>query len=130
MEKDNNEEIKLGLYGIKETFKKDITISNTKFYKGSIRSGNKIEFEGSIVIIGDVNSGAEIIAGENIAVVGILRGLAHAGANGNETAIITANEILSPQIRIADKIIELQKNADQKNLKYAYINGTNNIVIE
>ena len=130
MEKDNNEEIKLGLYGIKETFKKNIDISNTKFYKGSIRSGNKIEFEGSIVIIGDVNAGSEIIAGENIAVVGILRGLAHAGAQGNKSAIITANEILSPQIRIADKIIELQKNSDQNTPKYAYINASDNIVIE
>lgn len=130
MEKDNNEEIKLGLYGIKETFKKNIDISNTKFYKGSIRSGNKIEFEGSIVIIGDVNAGSEIIAGENIAVVGILRGLAHAGAQGNKSAIITANEILSPQIRIADKIIELQKNSDQNTPKYAYINDSDNIVIE
>lgn len=132
MEKGDNKEIKLGLYGIKETFKKDIDISNTKFYKGSLRSGNKIEFEGSIVIIGDVNAGSEVIAGENIAVVGVLRGLAHAGAQGNKSAIISANEISSPQIRIADKILELQTKIDgkDKTKKYIYIDEKDEIVIE
>ena len=70
----------LGLHDIKRTFRKDIQISETKFYKGSIRSGQRLEFEGSIVIIGDVNDGAEVIAEDNIAVVGSLRGMAHAGA--------------------------------------------------
>ena len=99
----------LGLHGIKRTFKKDIKISETKFYKGSIRSGQKLEFEGSIVIIGDVNDGAEVIAEDNIAVVGNLRGMAHAGAKGNEEAIIAASIIESPQIRIASKILERER---------------------
>lgn len=82
----------LGLSGIKKTFEKDVQISKTKYYEGSLRSGQKLEYEGSLVIIGDVNGGAEVIAGENIAVIGSLRGLAHAGAKGNKKAIITAVE--------------------------------------
>ena len=79
-----NEDIiksELGLHGIKETFNKKIETSDTKFYKGSLRSGKKLEFEGSLVVIGDVNAGAEVIAGENIVILGSLRGLAHSGAN-------------------------------------------------
>ena len=72
----------LGLHGIKKTFYKEVATSETKFHKGSLRSGQRIEFEGSLVIIGDVNAGAEVIAGENIVVLGTLRGLAHAGAKG------------------------------------------------
>ena len=47
----------LGLHGIKKTFKKEIEVSETKFYKSSLRSGQRLEFEGSIVILGDVNDG-------------------------------------------------------------------------
>ena len=89
----------LGLYGIKQVFEKEIDNSETKFYKGNMRSGQKIEFEGSLVIIGDVNGGAEVIAGENIVILGNLRGLAHAGAKGNKKAIIATNRIECPQIR-------------------------------
>ena len=91
----------LGLHGIKKTFYKEVATSETKFHKGSLRSGQRIEFEGSLVIIGDVNAGAEVIAGENIVVLGILRGLAHAGAKGNKDAVIEASEIEAVQIRIA-----------------------------
>ena len=53
--------------------------------------------------------GAEVIAEENIIVFGTIRGLAHAGANGNRKAIIVANEIDAPQIRIADIIKEIER---------------------
>ena len=61
----------LGLHGIKKVFEKDIENSETKFHKGNLRSGQKIEFEGSLVILGDVNAGAEVIAGENIVILGV-----------------------------------------------------------
>ena len=93
----------LGLYGIKKSFNKEIATSETKFYKGSIRSGQKMEFEGSLVILGDVNAGAEVLAEDNVVILGILRGMAHAGAKGNKEAIIAAASIESAQIRIADK---------------------------
>ena len=121
----------LGLHDIKRTFRKDIQISETKFYKGSIRSGQRLEFEGSIVIIGDVNDGAEVIAEDNIAVVGSLRGMAHAGAKGNEKAIIAANIILSPQLRISSKILERdRKDIERESCTYAYINDDGIIEME
>ena len=119
----------LGLHGIKKAFSKEIESSETKFHKGSLRSGQKIEFEGSIVILGDVNAGAEVIASENIVVLGILRGLAHAGAKGNTNAIIASNMIDCPQIRISNKIKEMEKDETMKS--YAYINEeTGEIVFE
>ena len=121
----------LGLHDIKRTFKKDIQISETKFYKGSVRSGQKLEFEGSIVIIGDVNDGAEVIAEDNIAVLGNLRGMAHAGAKGNEKAIIAASIINSPQIRIASIIKERErKDIERESFSYAYINDEGIIEME
>ena len=111
----------LGLYGIKKIFEKDIENSETKFHRGSLRCGQKLEFEGSLVILGDVNNGAEVIAGENIVVLGILRGLAHAGAKGNTKAIIAANLIESPQIRIANKVKEMDRDLSEQNYKCAFM---------
>lgn len=114
----------LGLYRIKKTFNKEIESSETKFYKGALRSGQKIEYEGSIVVLGDVNGGAEIIAGENIIILGNLRGLAHAGAKGNKKAIIAAETIEAPQIRIANILKEMQKKEENEETKrYAYVEG-------
>ena len=104
----------LGLHGIKKSFNREIESSETKFFKGSVRSGKRIEYEGSIVILGDVNDGAEIIAGDNVIVVGVLRGLAHAGAKGNKKAIIAAASIECKQIRIADIIKEMEEEKDEE----------------
>ena len=121
----------LGLSGIKKTFNKEIAISETKFHRGSLRSGQKLEFEGSLVIIGDVNGGAEILASDNIIVLGILRGMAHAGAKGNKDAIIAASAIESPQIRISNIIKEIEKEEKNDKAKtYAYINEKGEVVIE
>ena len=109
----------LGLHGIKKTFEKEVNISETQYIKGSLRSGKKIEFEGSIVVLGDVNGGAEIVASENIVILGALRGLAHAGAKGNKKAIIAAQAIEAPQIRIANKIREIEK--EEQKYQYAYL---------
>lgn len=121
----------LGLHGIKKVFKKDIATSETKFYKSSLRSGQKVEFEGSIVILGDVNGGAEVLASDNIVVLGTLRGLAHAGANGNSEAIIAAHLIETPQIRIANVIKERSREeVDDQIVTYAYIDDNNEITLE
>ena len=121
----------LGLHGIKKTFKKEIETSETKYYKGSLRSGQRIEYEGSIVILGDVNDGAEVIAEDNITVLGMLRGMAHAGAKGNEKALISAHVIESPQIRIASVIKERTRDEiDIERYSYAYINDEGVIEME
>lgn len=121
----------LGLHGIKKAFSKEIKSSETKFYKGSLRSGQKIEFEGSIVVLGDVNAGAEVVASENIVILGVLRGLAHAGAKGNRQAIIATNKIDCPQIRISNVIKEIEKKEEEEyEIKsYAYINDENDEIV-
>lgn len=123
---------KLGLHGIKKSFKKEIATSETKFIRTSLRSGQKIEFEGSIVILGDVNFGAEIIARDNIVVLGVLRGLAHAGAKGNAEAIISAASIEAKQIRISNIVRELEREDLMGNsLKTnAYVDDGNELIIE
>src|SRR5690606_37120987 len=72
----------------------------------TIRSGGRVESTGSVVVLGDVNAGAEILANDDIIVVGSLRGLAHAGAGGNEKAVIWAEKILSPQLRIGGAVAQ------------------------
>jgi septum site-determining protein MinC len=103
----------LGLHAIKKTFETEVEVSETKYIRSSIRSGQIEEYSGSIVIIGDVNAGGEVIAGGNIAILGILRGLAHAGAGGNTKAIISANSIDITQIRIANLVKEVEKRTDK-----------------
>ena len=121
----------LGLHGIKKTFSKEIATSETKFHRGSLRSGQKIEYEGSLVILGDVNAGAEVLAGENIVVLGILRGMAHAGAKGNKEAIIAAASIEAPQVRIANIVKELEKSDLEEDIKTcAYVNEEGEVVLE
>ena len=119
----------LGLHIIEKTFNREIEESVTKLYNGSLRSGNRIEFEGSVVVLGDINAGAEVIAEDNIIVLGAIRGLTHAGAKGNKKAIIAANSIEAPQIRIADIVKEIEKVEDtEENIEIsvktrAYVEG-------
>ncbi len=110
----------LGLHSITRSYKKDVGTSETTFHKGSLRSGQKIEVEGSIVIIGDVNSGAEVIAADNIIVIGTLRGLAHAGAKGNKEAIIAASTLDVVQLRISNIVMEIDRN-EENVYEHAYI---------
>lgn len=120
----------LGLSGIKEAFEREIENSETQFYKGNLRSGQKVEFEGSLVILGDVNGGAEVVAGENIVIMGVLRGLAHAGAKGNKKAFIATNRIECPQIRIANIVKEMEKQEIDAEYKYAYVEEKEEIILE
>lgn len=70
----------------------------------TLRSGHNINYFGHVVVVGDVNPGAEIVAGGNIIIWGHLRGTVHAGADGNENAIICALSMSPTQLRIADQI--------------------------
>lgn len=76
----------------------------TKFIKNTVRSGQRVAYNGNVVVIGDVNSGAEIIATGNIVILGVLRGIAHAGSNGNKRAFVAAYKLKPDQLRIADII--------------------------
>jgi len=80
--------------------------------KKTLRSGFRLAHAGHIIVIGDVNPGAEIIAGGNIVVWGRLRGLVHAGApfaelragSGDENAVVCAMDLAPTQLRIANHI--------------------------
>lgn len=80
------------------------------FVSQTLRSGQRIECEGDIVVLGDVNDGAEVIAGGNIAVMGALRGLAHAGATGRSDVVVAANSLMPKQLRISGKIAMFPKD--------------------
>ena len=110
----------LGLNEIRRAYSRDVEISEAKIHRGSLRSGQRIEYEGTLVILGDVNDGAEVIAGDNVVVVGNLRGLAHAGAKGNRQAIIAAHKINTHQLRISNIIKEMEKDDESYNVAYSY----------
>ncbi len=75
-----------------------------KVIKHTLRAGQYVESKGDIVIIGDVNPGAEVKAGKNVFVYGILRGRVEAGANGDSSAYIVALDFEPVQLKIGDKI--------------------------
>lgn len=72
--------------------------------KRTVRSGQKISYKGTIVILGDVNPGSEIIATGDILVMGTIRGVAHAGAKGDTSAMVAAYRLKPTQLRIAGVI--------------------------
>lgn len=74
----------------------------TKFLRKTVRSGQCINYNGNIVIVGDINSGAEVIATGNIIVLGSIKGNVSAGANGNVKAIIAAFSLQPEILKISD----------------------------
>ena len=95
--------------------------ANGQFYKGNLRSGQSLECDTSIVIIGDVNPGATVISSGNIIVLGALRGTVYAGAKGNTKAFVLALDMSPVQIRIADTIARAPDNPDKTGTKEAKI---------
>ncbi len=77
---------------------------DTLLYKGTLRSGQRITYNGNVVVVGDINPGAEIRATGDIIVMGNFRGLAHAGAGGATDVVIVAFKLEPTQIRIGDVI--------------------------
>jgi septum site-determining protein MinC len=77
---------------------------NAMFVQRTLRSGFRISYQGHVVVLGDVNPGAEIVASGNILVWGRLRGQVHAGAEGNENAIVCSLDLEPTQLRIADLV--------------------------
>ena len=105
-------------------------MSETTFHRGSLRSGQTLEAEGSLVILGDVNSGAEVMASDNIVVLGHLRGLAHAGAKGNKRAIIAAGRLDAVQLRISNRVKEIDRDEEPVHTQaYIYVEN-DKIIIE
>jgi septum site-determining protein MinC len=82
----------------------EINSRDGQFYKGTLRSGQVLEAETSLVVLGDVNPGAKVISKGNVIILGALKGNVYAGATGNEASFVVALEMDPVQIRIGDVI--------------------------
>ncbi|MFC5447256.1 septum site-determining protein MinC [Paenibacillus aestuarii] len=91
--------------------------------KGMVRSGQTLHHEGDLLYLGDVNPGGTIICTGNIYVMGSLRGMAHAGVDGNESAIIAASHMRPTQLRIAGIISRPpdEWGIEEAFMEFAYI---------
>ena len=104
--------------------KKSFMESGTAYFRNGLRSGQSIAYAGSVVVMGDANPGSEIVAEGNVIVLGALKGLAHAGALGDESCVVMANEMEPVQLRIAGVISSMPGQKDKKSRAaptYAYV---------
>ncbi|MDO5518578.1 MAG: septum site-determining protein MinC [Clostridium sp.] len=85
----------------------------TKFIRKTVRSGQCIKYQGNIVIIGDINSGAEVYAAGNVIVLGQVKGKVSAGTNGNSKAVIAAF-LLQPEILRISNVIAMSPDDSEK----------------
>lgn len=83
--------------------------------RATIRSGQLIEYKGNIVVIGDVNPGAELKAEGSIIIMGGMRGVAHAGTNGDYSTFIAAFNLQPTQLRIGDIITRSPDGSNRRN---------------
>ena len=108
---------------------RNITEETALFLNKTIRSGTRIEFAGHVVVIGDVNPGAEIVAEGNVIVWGKLRGVVAAGVKGDPKAFISALELLPMRLDIGDQSVNPADRKESGKPEVAYLhNGS--IVIE
>ena len=110
------------------------TGNRTEVIHRNLRSGQIVEFPGDVVVIGDVNPGAEVRAAGNVIVLGELRGIAWAGYPGNKDAVIVALKMKPQQLRIANIFAPGEGLDDRDNTpkkaKVVHENGHYEIEIE
>ena len=96
----------------------------------TLRGGQAVETEGSVIVFGNVNPGAQITAGGSVDIRGTCRGLVHAGAAGDSTAFIIADHLMPTQIRIANYVARSpDEPEDSGKAERAYVKD-GQIVIE
>lgn len=106
----------------------DMTNGIGQFYRGTLRSGQVLESDRSVIILGDVNPGAKIISAGNVVVLGALKGTVYAGVNGDDSTFVVALDMHPVQVRIGDTIArcsDKQKKSSQPETKIAYVDGGN-----
>ena len=91
-----------------------MTGENAILVQNTLRSGQSIYYDGSVIIMGDVNPGGEVVAAGNVVVVGHLWGMVHAGADGNQEAVVYALRMRPTQLRIADRIARAPDDDDHE----------------
>ena len=82
----------------------------------TIRGGQEVRTESSVLICGNVNPGAQVISGGSVDIRGTCRGIVHAGAFGDETAFVVADKLMPMQIRIANVIARSPDDAKEVNM--------------
>ncbi|AEV15990.1 Septum site-determining protein MinC [Thermus sp. CCB_US3_UF1] len=87
----------------------------------TLRSGERVEHPGTVVVLGDVNPGAEVVAGGDVIVVGKLRGLAHAGASGDEERFIFALALAAKQVRIGPHLAQAPEGEETQGPELARV---------
>ncbi len=95
--------------------------NNALYIPNTVRSGQRIVHQGSLVIGGDVNSGSEVVATGDIMVFGTLRGIPHAGSEGDIGARIVAGNMRPQQIRIADKIARAPEDSSNSKARFTEV---------
>jgi septum site-determining protein MinC len=100
------------------------------FINKTLRSGKRVEFPGHVVVMGDVNAGAEIIADGNVIVWGRVRGMIHAGAKGNRSSTICALDLSATQLRIATEVSATLKPQKDPKPEVASINNEGHLQSE
>jgi septum site-determining protein MinC len=93
----------------------------TLYHRGTLRGGQALHNLGNLVVIGDVNPGAELVASGDIVVFGALRGVAHAGAQGDRAARVIALELAPTQLRIATLIATSDAGTKARGPEHASI---------
>ncbi|MHA6533572.1 septum site-determining protein MinC [Paenibacillus sp. BAC0078] len=90
---------------------------------GMLRSGQVLHHEGNLLFLGDVNPGGTISCTGDIYILGALRGMAHAGVDGNQEAIIAASLLSPTQLRIADVISRPpdEWGTRESSMEFAYL---------
>ena len=96
----------------------------------TLRSGRIVHSEGHVVVVGDVNPGAKVIAAGDIIVWGKLRGTAHAGAEGDESAVVCALDMNPSQLRIAGYIVTSPPGKRRNVVPEMALIRNNQIVVE
>lgn len=117
-----------------EECNRKILENQSETYVGIVRSGQIVKAEGDLVVIGDVNPNGRVVAAGSIYVLGRLKGIAHAGANGNEEAVIAASWLEATHLMIADRMEtmtdELTILSEQPEMECAYIHRNGFIAID
>ena len=103
---------------------------DTLFLRRTVRSGQAIHHDSTIVVLGDVNPGAEVVAGGDIIVWGVLRGMVHAGYPDNDAACICALQLAPVQVRIAHLLSRPPEGSDIQSLPEVATIRNERIVVE
>ena len=92
----------------------ELSKNDGQFYRGTLRSGQVIESETSVIILGDVNPGAKVISSGNVIILGSLKGTVYAGVSGEASSFVVALEMQPMQIRIGDYIARASDDNNKK----------------